>query len=46
MGLKFKFGDDGAAKFTEFAAISDVELLEAIASQIPTINSLEELETS
>ncbi|MDY6802796.1 MAG: Uma2 family endonuclease [Cyanobacteriota bacterium] len=43
MGLKFKFGDEGTAKFTEIAAIDEVELLEAIASQIPSINSLEEL---
>jgi len=43
MGLKYKFGDDGSAKLPEIAAINDVELLEAIASQIPTINSLDEL---
>lgn len=43
MGLKLKFGDEGTAKFTEIAAIDEVELLEAIASQIPSINSLEEL---
>ena len=43
MGLKFKFGDEGMAKFQEIAAINEVELLEAIASQILSINSLEEL---
>ncbi len=43
MGLRFKFGDEGMAKFSEIAAINEVELLEAIASQIPSLNSLEEL---
>ena len=43
MVLKLKFGDEGMAKFREIAGINDVELLEAIAFQIPSINSLEEL---
>jgi len=43
MGLKFKFGEEGTAKFSDIAAIDEVELLEAIASQIPSLNSLEEL---
>jgi len=43
MGLRFKFGDEGMAKFREIAGINEVELLKAIASQIPSINSLEEL---
>ena len=43
MGLKLKFCDEGMAKFREIAEINEVELLKAIASQIPSINSLEEL---
>ena len=43
MGLRFKFGDEGMAKFREIAEINEVELLKAIASQIPSLNSLEEL---
>ncbi len=46
MGLRFKFGDEGMAKFREIAGINDVALLKAIASQIPSLNSLEELAIS
>ncbi|MDY6806513.1 MAG: Uma2 family endonuclease [Cyanobacteriota bacterium] len=43
MGLKLKFSNDSATIFSEISAINDLDLLSAIASEIPNITSVEEL---
>ena len=43
MGLKPKFSDEYLGIFSEISKIDDLKLLEAIASQIPQIYSIDEL---
>ncbi len=43
MGLKLKFGDEYMEILSDISQIEDLKLLEAIASQIPQISSMDEL---
>ncbi len=43
MGLKLRFGDAGIEMLSDISVINDLKLLEAIASQIPNITSIDEL---
>ncbi|MGE5656934.1 MAG: Uma2 family endonuclease [Actinomycetota bacterium] len=43
LGLKLKFGEAGEEIFSEISAISDLSLLQAIASRLSSANSLEEI---
>ena len=43
LGLQIKFPGESEALLSEIEGINEVSLLEAIASQITTINSVEEL---
>jgi len=43
LGLKLKFGDAGLAILSEIWPITNVSLLEAIASSLSTVNSLDEV---
>jgi Uma2 family endonuclease len=43
LGLKLKFGDRGLTAFEEISAIGDRNLLQAIASRLPTANTLDEV---
>ncbi len=43
MGLKLKFGDEYVGILSDISQIEDLKLLEAIASQIPQISSMDEL---
>jgi hypothetical protein len=43
LGLKLKFGDEGLTAFEEISAIDDRNLLQAIASRLPTANTLDEI---
>ncbi|NEP07694.1 MAG: hypothetical protein F6K25_15065 [Okeania sp. SIO2G4] len=43
MGLKLKFGDEYVGILSDISQIENLKLLEAIASQIPQISSMDEL---
>ncbi|MGL5058983.1 MAG: Uma2 family endonuclease [Microcoleus sp.] len=43
LGLKLKFGEAGVALFEEISAISDVNLLQNLASVLPSANNLDEI---
>lgn len=43
LGLRLKFGEEGTTMFAEISAITDLSLLEAIASSLSTANTLNEI---
>ncbi len=44
LGLKLKFSDAGLSIFTEISAITDISILENIAANLSTVNSVDEIQ--